>query len=257
MEPEEPEVRMTLVEHLEELRRRLLRSLLALGIALVAAVIFYKPLVGMMTLPHFQAMSWLAPPPPNAILIAGGYGDPVLAIMKLCFIAAVFLASPLIGRELWGFVAAGLTRQERRAAATFAPVSFLLFLLGCVFGYFVLVPYALYGMARMLPVDQILPVFKFSDYLGLVLTMTILLGAVFQLPLVMVLLSRLGLVEPGAYRRYRKHAVIGNLVLAALLSPAEIVSLFIFAVPLCLLYEAGIVCASWGAPRPSAVPRPA
>jgi sec-independent protein translocase protein TatC len=114
---EPDEVRMTLVEHLDELRQRLLRSLLALGVALAATVCFYKPLVEVMTIPHFRAMSWLEPPPPNATFIAVDYGGPVFAIMKLCFIVALFLASPVIGRELWGFVAAGLHRHERRAAA--------------------------------------------------------------------------------------------------------------------------------------------
>jgi Tat protein translocase TatC len=244
---------MTFLEHLEELRVRLLRSLAALAAGMVAAMVFYRDLVGIMTLPHFRAMEWLGVPTSQARFIAEGYGAPVLAVMKLCLIVGLFLASPVIGREMWAFVRAGLYRQERRAVEAFAPVSFLLFLLGCVFGYFVLIPYALYGMARMFPPDQIAPVFAFSGYLSLVLTMTILLGAVFQLPLAMVLLTRLGLVPPGAYVRKWRHAAVGIVVVSAVISPADAISLLVFAVPLFVLYAAGVLAAYLASPRPGAV----
>jgi Tat protein translocase TatC len=163
-------------------------------------------------------------------------------------IVGVFLASPVIGWQLWAFVRGGLYANERRAAMAFAPASFLLFVLGCVFGYFVLVPYALYGMASMLPMDQVQPIYSFSEYLDLVSTMTILLGAIFQLPLLMVLLSRLGLVRPATYRRWRRNAVVANLVLAGILSPPDLLSMFVFAVPLLALYEVGAL-AAWVAVR--------
>jgi len=251
---DEPEVRMTFVEHLEELRVRLFRSIVALAICTVGAMFFYKALVGIMTVPHFRAMSWLDIPASHAKLLAESYGGPVMATMKLCLIVGLFAASPVVGREMWAFVAAGLYRHERRAAAAFAPISFLLFLLGCVFGYFVLVPYALYGMGQMIPREQISFVFGYSSYLSLVLTMTLLLGAVFQLPLAMVLLTRLGLVPPAAYLRKWRHATIGILVVSALISPADVISLLVFAVPLLALYALGIAAAFLAAPRPASVP---
>jgi sec-independent protein translocase protein TatC len=243
----EGELRMTFGEHLEELRARLLRSTVAFGAMLVVSVAFYRELAAAVTIPHFRAMAMLPRPPGHAAFLAGSYTAPVMSMMKLSMIAALFLASPVIGAQLWAFVRTGLTPRERRAAAAFAPASFLLVVLGCAFGYFVLVPYSLYGMASLLPEDRVLPLFDFGEYLELVATMTLLLGAVFQLPLGMTLLARLGLVRPSAYRRGRRNAVVANLVVAGILSPPDLVSMAAFAVPLLALYEIGILASAWAA----------
>ena len=131
----------------------------------------------------------------------------------------------------------------------YAPVSFLLFLAGCIFGYFVLIPYSLYGMAQMMPPEKIQPLFDFGEYVGLFLTLTILLGAVFQLPLVMVFLTSIGVVRAESWSAWRRPAIVGNLVLAALLSPPDLVSMLVFAVPLLVLYEIGAAISRWTSPR--------
>jgi sec-independent protein translocase protein TatC len=230
---------MTFVEHLDELRTRLLRSIGALLIAVVVAMIFYKDLIGIATLPHYRAMSWVGLP--GRLIIACHTGA-VGSVMKLACIVGLFLASPYIAREMWGFVAAGLYRDERRYVKAFAPASFLLFLLGCTFGYFILIPYALYGMVTMMPLDKVEAVFNFGDYLGLVLTLTILLGAVFQLPLVMTFFSKIGLVAPARWRSWRKGAIVGNIVLGAFLAPPDLLSMVVFVLPLLVLYEVGVWC---------------
>ena len=232
---------MTIVQHLDELRTRILRSLVALLATFTVAMVFYKDLIGLATLPHFRAMAWLGLP---ARFITGDVAGSVGAIMKLACIVGLFAASPVIARELWGFVAAGLYRDEKKYVRAFAPASFLLFLLGCTFGYFLLIPYALYGMVTMMPLDKVEPVLNIGDYLGLVLTLTILLGAVFQLPLVMVFLSKVGLVTPAQWRRRRRHAILANVVTAAVLAPPDLLSMVVFVLPLLVLYEAGVVCAS-------------
>lgn len=234
---------MTLLEHLDELRTRLLRSVVALGLSMLLALVFYRELVGIVTIPHFRAMEWLGRATEHSRFIAGSYGGPILAVTKLCLVVGLFLASPVAARELWAFVSAGLHPHERRWASSFAPISFLLFLLGCVSGYFVLVPWSLYGMARMMPLEQVDLVVDFGSYVSLFMTMTLLLGAVFQLPLLMAFLSRTGLVPPSLYTRYWKHAVVANVVLAAVISPADLVSLGVFAVPLVALYGAGMLAA--------------
>src|SRR5262245_33776711 len=179
----EIDVRMTFAEHLEELRVRLFRSVVAFAAMLVASMCFYREMVDVVTLPHFRAMAMLSNPPSHLEFVAVSYTAPVVAMMKLAMIVGVFLASPVIAWQFWAFVRGGLYANERRAAAAFAPASFLLFVLGCVFGYFVLIPYTLYGMANMLPTDKVRPLFAFAEYLDLVTTMTLLLGAIFQLPL--------------------------------------------------------------------------
>jgi sec-independent protein translocase protein TatC len=232
---------MTIVQHLDELRTRILRSLVALLVTFTGAMIFYKDLIDIATIPHSRAMAWLGK---SAAFIIADVTGSVGAVMKLACIVGLFFASPYIAREMWGFVAAGLYRDEKRYVRAFAPASFLLFLLGCVFGYFILIPYALYGMVTMMPLDKVEPLLNIGDYLGLVLTLTILLGAVFQLPLVMVFLTRIGLVTPARWRGWRRHAVLANVLAAAVLAPPDLLSMVVFVLPLLVLYEAGLVCAS-------------
>ncbi|MBI3858242.1 MAG: twin-arginine translocase subunit TatC [Planctomycetes bacterium] len=230
---------MSFVQHLDELRTRLIRSILALSIAVTVAMVFYKSLIGIATLPHFRAMAWLGLP---ARFITDDVTKSVGAVMKLASIVGLFFASPYIARELWGFVGAGLYREERRYVRAFAPASFLLFVLGCTFGYFILIPYALYGMITMMPLDKVEPVLNIGDYLGLVLTLTIMLGAIFQLPLVMVFLTKIGVVEPRRWRGWRRHAILANLVLASVLAPPDLLSMVVFVLPLLVLYEIGVCC---------------
>ena len=117
-------------------------------------------------------------------------------------------------------------------------------LLGCVFGYFILIPYSLYAMVQMMPLDKVQPLVNIGDYLRLVLTLTILLGLVFQLPLVMVFLTKVDLVPARSWRSWRRAAILGNVVLAAILAPSDPQSMLIFALPLLVLYEVGAGCAS-------------
>ena len=231
---------MTIIQHLDELRTRLLRSIWALMIAVTVSMFFYKDLIEIVTQPHVRAMGWLGQPARFIISeIAGSVG----AVMKVVCIVGLFFASPYIARELWGFVAAGLYRDEKQYVKAFAPASFLLFLVGCLFGYFILIPYALYGMVTMMPLDKVEPVLNIGDYLGLVMTLTIMLGLVFQLPLVMTFFTKIGLVPPARWRSWRKGAIVGNIVLAAFLAPPDLLSMVIFVLPLLVLYEIGVWCA--------------
>jgi sec-independent protein translocase protein TatC len=160
--------------------------------------------------------------------------------MKLALIISLFASSPVIGYQLWAFIAAGLYKNERRWVVRFAPLSFLLFCAGCAFGYFVLVPYCLYGLSRSMDPKLVAPTVNFSDYLSLVMTLTIILGAVFQIPLLMVFFAKLGLVQPRTYHKFRKAAVIANIVFAAVVTPADLFTMLIVAVPMLLLYEIGV-----------------
>lgn len=232
---------MTFVQHLDELRTRLLRSIVALAIAITGSMIFYRRLIDVAAIPHYRAMSWLGHP---GKLIMFGHLDSVGMIMKLACIVGIFVASPYVARELWGFVSAGLYREERKYVRAFAPASFLLFLLGCVFGYFILIPYSLYAMVTMMPLDKVEPVFSIGGYLNLVLTLTLILGLVFQLPLVMVFLTKIGVVPPARYRSWRKHAIVGSVVLAAVIAPPDLLSMAVFVLPLLVLYEVGVACSA-------------
>jgi Tat protein translocase TatC len=238
---QEPEVRMTFGEHIEELRRRLLKSIVFLCLALLVCVFFYEELVAFITEPHFRAMKLLGKSVEESKFLSSTYTGPVVAMMKLAFIVALFVSSPWIGYQIWAFVSAGLYRHERRYVLTFAPISFALFCVGCVFGYTVLIPYSLYGLAKVLNLNIVSPTYSFSEYLDLVMKLTILLGGIFQLPLVMVFLSKVGLVPPSAYNKWRRAAIIANVVFAAIITPADVLTMILVAAPLLLLYEIGVV----------------
>src|SRR5438876_1090339 len=144
------EVRMTFGEHIEELRGRLVKSIAFLLVAIIVAMVFYEQLVAFILQPHWWAMNKLHPGESMTQYrpISGSYGGPILSVMKLAFIVAVFVSSPFIGYQMWAFVGAGLYKNERKWVVRFAPISFALFVIGCGFGYKFLVPYCLYGLSK-------------------------------------------------------------------------------------------------------------
>lgn len=248
--PEE-EARMSFGEHLEELRSRLLKSVVMLLLAVLGLMFNYEYLLRIIVKPHYEADIMIRdaarlegrPEPPPFNLISGDYVSPITSNLKMVFIFAVYLCSPWIGYQAWAFVAAGLYRAERKYIALFAPFSFALFTGGAAFGFMVLVPYGLYGLARMVPMDLVTPLYKVSDYLNLVMMLTIIMGAIFQLPLIMTFCSMVGLIAPSSYNKWRRAAIVVNVIFAAVITPADIFTMILVAIPLLLLYEIGVVSA--------------
>lgn len=254
---------MTFGEHLEELRQRLIRSLLAVLGALLVTLFYMDTLVKVVVDgPHARAQELVArehegPPGTSATrfeLISGTYQAPFLAYIKLCFIVSLFLASPFIGYQMWKFIGAGLYDHERRAVLVFAPVSILLFLIGCAFGYFILIPYALYFFVKVSDPGTVRPVFTISEYLDLVILLTLLLGAVFQLPLVMLFFAKVGLASHRSYLKAWRAATVGIFVFAALATPPDPISQLMMAGPLMALYFLGILLSRLALARGKAAP---
>jgi sec-independent protein translocase protein TatC len=214
--------------------------------------------VHFITRPHFKAMELLKIPPAESKFLSATYTGPVVSMMMLTFIIGIFAASPIIGYQIWAFISAGLYKRERKYVLAFAPVSFGLFCVGCFCGYIYLVPLALYSLANMLDLNVVSPQYSFSEYLSLVMKLTILLGAVFQMPLIMVFLSKIGLIAPATYHKLRRAAIMFNVVFAALITPADVMTMLLVMVPLLVLYEIGVI-ASYIFARPSkpAVPETA
>lgn len=240
---DEPEARMTFGEHIEELRGRLLKSVLFLMLATVTSLFFYDQLVWFITRPHVEVMQRLGIGEAEAKLMPGSYATPVISTMKLGFIIALFVSSPFIGYQIWAFISAGLYKHERKYVVLFAPISYALFAAGCTFGYTILVRVCLLGLAKTGQAGGkiISSQYLFTDYLNLVTTLTIILGAVFQLPLVMVFLSKIGLVAPPTYNKFQRLAILCNLIAAAFIAPPDVISMCVVAIPMILLYEIGVV----------------
>ncbi len=172
---------------------------------------------------------------------AGGF----MFYLRVCFYAALFIGGPFLIWQIWAFIAAGLYKHERRYVYSYAPFSMLLFLSGVVFGYFYMVPYAQYFLAEM-GIENFRYDFRLEIYLNFFTKLSLGLGIVFQLPILMLGLTRMGIAEPAHFNRYRGHFWIGSLVMAAILTPPDPYTQLMMAGPMALLYELGLLLARIG-----------
>jgi len=174
-----------------------------------------------------------------------GYTEAFISHLKVAFLCGLLLGLPWITFELWQFIAAGLYRHERTAVGPFLPASIAGLVLGGAFAYWVLIPIGLTYLGSYGDPELLLPEFTLTRYLSLVFSLLIGMGLVFQLPLVMVFLARTGIVSPEQYRSHRKFSIMGAVVLGAVLTPPDVVSQLLTAIPLIVLYELGIVGSIW------------
>jgi sec-independent protein translocase protein TatC len=224
--------RMSLLEHLEELRKRLLWSILALAIAFMPCWAYHEEIFRFLEAP-------LKRQHPEFKLAFLGFTDPFILYFKVAALAAVFLASPFVLYQIWAFVAPGLYRRERSLALPFVFFTTLFFLAGGAFGYYVAFPFAttfLLGIG-----EQFQAVITIEKYFGFLLTVLLGLGLMFELPIFILLLSLIGVVTPRFLLHYFRHAVVVIFIVAAVITPTpDVVNLCIMAVPAVGLYVLGI-----------------
>jgi len=244
--------RMTIRDHLEELRKRILFSTFAV---LGAAVLSFwrieevtdfirRPLdsivdrfpEGSVTMVQFQAYS--------------GF----VGAMKVAIFVGAVIASPVVLHQMWAFISAGLYRHERRAVKYYALPGFALFLAGASLAYFFVMPFALdflisFGLEQV----RVESVLDYSRYVSLIAFSMLVFGLLFQLPVVMVFLMRIGAVQPETFAHYRRHAVVGSFALAMVLTPPDVVTQCALAVSMSVLYEIAILVGRTIA-RPREVP---
>ncbi len=231
-----------LSEHLAELRKRLAISLAGFAASFVLAFIFAGQIFDFLLIPYEQASG-------DARAIRLIYTAPqefFLTQIKLSFFGGFVISFPLIAQQLYRFVAPGLYRHERRAFLPFLLAAPILFLLGAALVYFAIMPLALgffLSMEMVSTARAIEMVPKVSEYLGLIMALMLAFGLCFQLPVVMALLARAGLVSARGLASGRKYAVVAIFMLAAILTPPDIISQIGLAVPVLLLYEVAIFAA--------------
>ncbi len=231
-----------LITHLLELRTRLLRGAAGLGVVLACLLPFANTLYG------YLAQPLLAKLPKGGQLIATQVASPFFAPMKLAFFVALVVAMPWLLYQAWAFVAPGLYKREKRLALPLLSSALLLFYAGCAFAYFLVLPMVFGFMARVTPAGVAMMT-DISAYLDFVLVMFLAFGLSFELPVALVILSLLGWVTPAQLREGRGYAVVGIFIVAAVVTPPDVVSQLMLAIPMCLLYEAGILAARLAAPR--------
>ncbi|MBL8861754.1 MAG: twin-arginine translocase subunit TatC [Planctomycetes bacterium] len=283
--PDELEhTRMTLGGHLEELRRRITRSLVALVLALLAAWAYREEVLTRVMWPWKSSVERInadlverseallvadptkqreeyfasADPsdrrlrrPVEERLSAFGVGDSFFVSFHVSFYVALFLAGPYVLFELWQFIAAGLYRHEKRLVYLYFPFSVVLFFAGIAFAFFLIVPSGLYFLSTTLPVELVQPQLGIEKYFEFLSRMCLAIGAVFQLPILMVFFASIGLVEPKSYGRWRKHFIVVALLVAAIITPSpDAITQLLTTAPMLMLYEIGILLSRWrGKPR--------
>ena len=231
-----------LLDHLIELRSRLMRSVAGLFVALLAMLPFANSLYEWLAAPLLEKL------PPGGQLIAVEVASPFFAPLKLAFFAALLLVMPWLLYQAWAFVAPGLYRREKRLAAPLLVSAVTLFYAGCAFAFYLVLPMVFGFLARAAP-EGVTMMTDISAYLDFVLVIFLAFGASFELPVALVIAVLLGWVTPAQLRESRGYAVVGVFIIAAIITPPDVISQLMLAIPMCLLYELGIVAASWVAPR--------
>ncbi|MEE9200402.1 MAG: twin-arginine translocase subunit TatC [Candidatus Brocadiales bacterium] len=231
------ELRLSLGEHLEELRTRIIVCILFLLVCFIVCWVFKADLLWLAKRPHTLTMEKLGLPTTLKVL---SYQEGFFAYIKLCLISAFFVSYPFMIFQAWLFVGVGLYPHERKYVKTFLPVSFMAFIVGSLFGYLFLIPLCLYFLINILG-TTIIPVITMSQYISLMFLLTIALGLVFQIPLVMLLLSKMGILDADDFITHRRHILLGVFVVAAIITPPDPFSQISTAIPMLALYELGIL----------------
>lgn len=226
------------ISHLVELRDRLLRMVLAVTVVFLALVPFSNELFTLLSGPLLAHM------PSNSSMIAIDVASPFLIPFKLTLYLAVFVSIPVILYQTWSFVAPGLYRHERRLVMPLLVSSTILFYAGAAFAYFVVFPMVFQFFTSTAP-DGVSVMTDISRYLDFVLTLFFAFGAAFEVPIVTVLLVWTGVVTQQGLREKRAYIIVGAFVIGMLLTPPDVISQTLLAIPMWLLFELGLYFSGW------------
>jgi sec-independent protein translocase protein TatC len=240
MAASEPEmdVEQGLFSHLLELRSRLIKAILAVVVVLVALVPFANHLYALLAAPLVSRL------PQGAHLIATEVASPFITPLKLAFYTALFIAMPVVLYQLWSFVSPGLYKHEKRLARPLLIAACILFYIGCAFAYFLVLPAAFRFLTAVTP-QGVEMMTDITHYLDFVMLMFFAFGLCFEVPVAVVILAAVGVVDLDKLRKGRRYALVGAFAIAAVVTPPDITSMIMLAIPMCLLYEIGVLAVRW------------
>ncbi len=232
------------ISHLIEMRDRLLRAVLAIVIIFVCLFPWAQDLYALLAQPMLAAL------PKGGQMIATDVTTPFFVPIKVTMMAAFLLALPWVFYQVWAFVAPGLYQHEKRLGAPLVIASVILFLLGMAFAYFLVFPVVFGFVVGVAPVG-VAVMTDIGKYLDFVMTLFMAFGITFEVPVAVVLLVKMNMVSVAKLREIRPYVIVGAFVIGAIFTPPDIISQFMLAVPLWVLYEAGIIVAALiSKPRP-------
>lgn len=224
---------MELMEHLAELRTRLLYSFAAVAVGAMLSYLFSEQVFALLSAPYFRSF-------PDNDLIGTGPAEAFLLKIKVSLFAGAILASPLVFFQVWRFVEPGLLEQERRLVVPFVAATSLLFGGGVWFCYEAVLPFAFSFFAEQYGSIGVTPAIRLSEHLSLMMKTLLGFGLVFEMPVLFYFLGRLGVVDSAMLIRSTRHAVVAVFVIAAILTPPDVVSQLLMAGPLLILYGVSI-----------------
>lgn len=224
----------SLLAHLNELRTRLLRSVLVIVVVFALLTPFAQHLFSLVAQPLITRL------PEGATMIATQVATPFLTPFKLAFIIAIFISMPFLLYQVWAFVAPALYKQEKRLFAPLFVTSVLLFYAGVAFAFYVVFPLVFRFMVAVVP-EGVTMMTDISEYLGFVMTLFFAFGLAFEVPIATVLIVWAGFTTPGALAEKRPYVLLGCFVIGMFLTPPDVISQTLLAVPMYALYEVGII----------------
>jgi len=230
----EEEKTMSFIAHLEELRLRIIKILAGIGVGFALCYFVSDELFGYVTGPIRDNLS------DNGSLIIVKLQEGFFTYLKISFLSAIFLTSPFSFYQIWLFVAPGLYKHEKRYVIPFIFLATLFFVGGAVFCYFIVLPVGIQFFLNF-AADYVNPNISIQAYFNLVITLILSFGIIFELPVAMVFLAKIGLVNVEILSRYRRYAILLAFIFAAILTPPDIITQCMMAVPLLILYELSIL----------------
>ncbi|PRX39628.1 sec-independent protein translocase protein TatC [Planifilum fimeticola] len=222
-------------EHLGELRRRLIWVIVVFVLGLVVGFVFAADFV------HWLKQQM----PANVTMHVFSPAEPLRVYMMFAFVISAVITLPVAFYQLWAFVKPGLTKTEQRITLTYIPFAVILFCLGLLFGFYVIFPYLIRFMTGLSAALGTTETFGIYRYFGFMFNIVFPLGLFFELPLVILFLTRLRILRPDLLRRGRRAAYLGMVILAAVITPPDLVSNILVSIPLILLYEISLFLCTW------------
>jgi len=240
------EERSPFTEHLSELRDRLIRSAIAVGVGFCIAYFFKEKLFEILTAPLVKAIG----DDKNTQMIFTGLPEAFFTYMKVSLIAGIVAATPVLFYEFWMFVSPGLYRKEKKYFLPIVLLSVFFFIIGSSFGYFIVFPYG-FKFFLEFSTDSIHAMLSMKEYLSFASTLLLAFGFIFELPLVLAFMAKMGLVTVPFLQKNRKYAILIIFIVAAVLTPGpDVISQLMMAGPLMILYEIGIIGARMFGKKP-------